>query len=61
MSAPTIPSPCISVCSMDDASGFCKGCFRTLDEVKSWLYYTDNQKQGVINQLEKRKRVCLNS
>lgn len=31
-----VPSPCISVCRMDAASGLCEGCFRTLDEIAAW-------------------------
>jgi predicted Fe-S protein YdhL (DUF1289 family) len=31
--AGNVPSPCISVCSMDAASGLCEGCLRTLDEI----------------------------
>ena len=30
------PSPCVSVCRMDAASGLCEGCLRTLDEIASW-------------------------
>lgn len=29
-------SPCINVCRMDPASGLCRGCFRTLDEIAAW-------------------------
>jgi predicted Fe-S protein YdhL (DUF1289 family) len=31
-----VPSPCISVCRMDAATGLCEGCFRTLDEIAAW-------------------------
>ena len=34
--AQTVPSPCISVCRMDAATGLCEGCFRTLDEIGQW-------------------------
>ena len=30
------PSPCISVCRMDESSGLCSGCLRSLDEIASW-------------------------
>ena len=29
-------SPCIKVCVMDAASGLCRGCGRTLDEIARW-------------------------
>ncbi len=28
------PSPCIAVCRLDEATGFCEGCFRTIDEIR---------------------------
>ena len=31
-----VPSPCISVCKMDEDSGLCLGCLRTLDEIRLW-------------------------
>jgi len=31
-----IQSPCIGVCSIDDTTGFCHGCYRTKDEIKAW-------------------------
>lgn len=31
----TISSPCVNVCRID-ASGLCKGCARTLDEIARW-------------------------
>jgi predicted Fe-S protein YdhL (DUF1289 family) len=27
------PSPCISVCKIDAATGYCYGCLRTLQEI----------------------------
>lgn len=31
-----LPSPCMSVCQMDEASGLCRGCLRTLAEIRAW-------------------------
>ncbi len=36
-----IASPCINVCQMDSASGLCRGCFRTLDEIAGWANADD--------------------
>ncbi|MGI9424599.1 MAG: DUF1289 domain-containing protein [Hyphomicrobiaceae bacterium] len=30
------PSPCVGICTMDDASGFCCGCGRTGPEISEW-------------------------
>lgn len=31
-----IESPCINICKVDDASGLCIGCARTIDEIAGW-------------------------
>ena len=43
-----VPSPCVSVCAMDDASGLCTGCLRTLDEIAAWSVLGDNERRGVL-------------
>ena len=42
-------SPCIGVCSMDDSTGFCQGCYRTMDEIQQWWDLDNAQKQVVID------------
>lgn len=34
--AKLVPSPCMSVCQMDEVLGLCQGCLRTLDEIRVW-------------------------
>jgi uncharacterized protein len=51
-----VPSPCISVCRMDAATGFCEGCFRTLDEIASWGMASDDGKRAVWTLLVERAR-----
>lgn len=34
--AKALPSPCMSVCQMDAATGHCQGCLRTLAEIADW-------------------------
>ena len=31
-----VASPCTRVCRIDDTSGLCIGCLRTLDEIVRW-------------------------
>lgn len=31
-----IESPCIKVCAMEPATGLCRGCGRSLDEIAAW-------------------------
>jgi uncharacterized protein len=49
-----VPSPCISVCRMDAAAGWCEGCLRTLDEIAAWSQASEVEKRGVWQQLVKR-------
>jgi predicted Fe-S protein YdhL (DUF1289 family) len=52
---PAVPSPCISVCRMDAASGWCLGCLRTLDEIAAWGHLDDTAKRVVWAQLRQRR------
>lgn len=49
-----VPSPCINVCRMDQATGWCEGCLRTIDEISGWSAYDDATKRAVWDQLEGR-------
>ena len=42
-----VPSPCISVCRIDEASGLCVGCLRTLDEIAAWGALDDAARRRV--------------
>ena len=52
--AANIPSPCISVCQMDEGSGLCVGCYRSLEEIRDWSVLGANQKKGVWSDIEQR-------
>ena len=32
----TATSPCVGICELDQKSGFCRGCLRTLQEIARW-------------------------
>lgn len=52
-----VASPCISVCLMDEASGWCTGCLRTLDEIAAWSALDDEAKLAVRLELSRRRVV----
>ncbi|MDP2640370.1 MAG: DUF1289 domain-containing protein [Betaproteobacteria bacterium] len=52
---PEVASPCVNVCRMDTASGFCEGCHRSLEEIASWSEYTAAEKRAVLALLTARK------
>jgi hypothetical protein len=49
-----VPSPCMSVCQMDDALGLCKGCLRTLDEIGRWGNADDAGRRSIWLAIEAR-------
>lgn len=49
-----IESPCILVCSIDMATGFCFGCGRTRDEIGAWTLYTPERRRAVMAELPAR-------
>ena len=51
----SVPSPCIGVCKMDEAKGWCAGCFRTLDELTGWSRASDAAKVAVWSLVEQRQ------
>jgi predicted Fe-S protein YdhL (DUF1289 family) len=50
-----VPSPCINVCRMDDATGWCEGCLRTIDEIVAWGSMADDDKRAVWQLIEQRR------
>lgn len=49
------PSPCISVCQMDNRTGYCVGCLRTIDEIRDWIISTPDQRNAILAQIATRK------
>lgn len=52
--AENVPSPCSAVCRMDAGTGWCEGCFRTLDEIRLWSSADDTAKRQVWAAIEQR-------
>lgn len=52
----TVPSPCLSVCRMNEASGLCQGCYRTIDEIVQWGSADDESKRAIWSRIEQRRK-----
>jgi len=50
-----VPSPCISVCVIDQPTGLCAGCYRTLTEIAGWIDLSAAERRAVVANLALRR------
>ena len=50
-----VPSPCVNLCRLDAATGWCEGCLRTIDEIVAWSTMGDDDKRRVWALLPARR------
>lgn len=56
--APTkkrLTSPCVNICRMDAATGWCEGCLRTLDEIAAWSALDESVRRAICRTLPARR------
>jgi uncharacterized protein len=53
---PGVPSPCVSICELNERDSSCKGCFRTLREIAAWGGLGDADKLAIWARIEERQR-----
>lgn len=51
----SVASPCVSVCRMSAVTGYCEGCWRTVDEIAAWSRLDAASKRALLAQLEDRR------
>ncbi|WP_073629134.1 DUF1289 domain-containing protein [Pseudoxanthobacter soli] len=51
----TVSSPCIRLCAIDGATGLCRGCGRTLDEIAAWGGLSETARLAIIAHLPERR------
>jgi uncharacterized protein len=49
-----VESPCILICSIDIATGYCHGCGRTRDEIASWMVFSPEERRDIMAGLPAR-------
>ena len=49
-----LASPCINVCRMTEDRSYCKGCFRTIDEIRAWSKADAEQRLQIWSSLLQR-------
>ncbi len=50
-----VASPCVDVCRIDEATGHCAGCLRTIDEIAVWSMLDDAAKRDVLAAVAQRR------
>lgn len=50
-----IESPCVRQCCIDESSGLCVGCLRTLDEICGWSGFEAGEKLRVLEAVQDRR------
>ena len=51
-----VASPCVNICRMNETSGYCEGCRRSLDEIACWSIFTPAEKRAVLALLPARNQ-----
>ena len=51
----TVKSPCVDVCELDPATGWCLGCMRTIEEIAGWSSMHDDQRRRVVADRSRRE------
>lgn len=50
------PSPCTKVCSIDRQTGWCRGCYRTGEEIGAWPAMGPEAKHALLARLPERRQ-----
>lgn len=54
-----VQSPCIGVCAIDEITGFCQGCFRTLEEIRGWWDLDNASKADIVKEAASREAAAF--
>ena len=49
-------TPCVLLCVVDKETNKCKGCGRTLEQIRLWSKYSDEERMEVMKKLGYGKR-----
>jgi predicted Fe-S protein YdhL (DUF1289 family) len=52
-------TPCILVCRINPQTRMCEGCYRTMEEIREWLRFTEEEREEIMKKV--RQRVDSNS
>lgn len=49
-----IQTPCVNFCALNQATGLCTGCGRTLAEIATWSSLSDGERDAIMRVLPTR-------
>lgn len=49
-----IETPCVKICTVDEARGICTGCGRTLSEIARWAAIAPAERRRIMAELPAR-------
>jgi uncharacterized protein len=49
-----VTSPCNRICTIDQASGLCRGCLRTIEEIRDWSRMSPGERRALVAALAGR-------
>ncbi len=49
-----IETPCEKICIVDQPTGLCRGCGRSLAEIGRWMTYSDAERARIMDELSRR-------
>ena len=49
-----IETPCEQTCIVDQPSGLCRGCGRSLAEIERWTAFSDGERSRIMDELPRR-------
>jgi predicted Fe-S protein YdhL (DUF1289 family) len=49
-------TPCIDVCEIDEVSGLCIGCGRSIEEIASWSEMSSPERRTIVAILPARRQ-----
>jgi len=50
-----LPSPCTKDCKLDPATGLCRGCLRTMQEILRWGTADEQEQARILAAVAKRR------
>jgi predicted Fe-S protein YdhL (DUF1289 family) len=51
----SVLSPCKAVCVINTETGYCMGCYRTIQEIGGWVTMTAERKLEILEEIKVRE------